>query len=601
MAVLWPLLFTLASIALARTDDDDGDGSRGAATDQHDQHSAIDRLKRDIFSLSADEISQRFGNIKARSQTPAHQQKIDHFVVLYMENHATDHFLGCMDLPGFDGIAGGHTIPIDPDDPTKGVVNVSCGTSPYVCTDGAPDYSLFDGKFNLKDPQYNPHIYPYSAQDDKYSYSSHQPRSTAVQMMSPAQLPVKSAIAQEFGVFNKHFTAVPSASGPNHLFTQSATSCGMQHNGLWDDCGGDSPIFPQFTIFDSLRLQNVSFGLFMNSTCGLDGQPCKGLPWTPSPTVTTPDVQMAGVARHKDRFYSQTLFYEHAANGTLPALSWLMPKAEACDHPCHDNAKGERLLKDVYEAVRAGPGWNRTLLIVAYDDAGGYYDHIVPPAEGVPHDESPCNLTPELTPPFQCNGPAGGPPRKKGQQFDFRRLGLRSTAMLISPWVAKGAVFQRPKGPFNTSQFELTSIPATVKNLFNLSTFLTKRDAWAGSYDELLLDSPRTDCPTHLPTEPPPATPWTPPPKLEADGRRRHLAGAAVSADGGVAPLPQHCSSIQHGGSEASCAGPGAVNRKQRSSVRLLSHLLGVPHPDVDAMDFADADEWITARWQERA
>ena len=46
----------------------------------------------------------------------------------------------------------------------------------------------------------------------------------------------KKAIAENFGVFNKMYTAVPSASSPNHLFTQSATSCGMQHNGLYNDC-----------------------------------------------------------------------------------------------------------------------------------------------------------------------------------------------------------------------------------------------------------------------------------------------------------------------------------------------------------------------------
>ena len=102
-----------------------------------------------------------------------------------------------------------------------------------------------------------------------------------------------------------------------------------------------------------------------------------------------------------------------------------------------------------------------------YDDAGGYYDHVVPPSEGVPADESDCNVP-------------GGREASCGEPFDFRRLGLRTTGMLIGPWVPRGAVFQEPKrGPANSSQFELTSVPATVKNLFNLSSFLTKRDAWA--------------------------------------------------------------------------------------------------------------------------
>eukprot|EP01052_Picozoa_sp_SAG31_P023217 SAG31_NODE_1899_length_6960_cov_18.360880_5_plen_162_part_00 len=158
---------------------------------------------------------------------------------------------------------------------------------------------------------------------------------------------------------------------------------------------------------------------------------------------------------------------------------------------CNDIAKGERCQKDVYEALRAGPKWNNTLLVIVYDDAGdfwslqlpfvlaatfyltpsivyvgGFYDQIIPPFEGVPDDESPCQAP--------C------------RTFDFRRLGLRTAGMMLSPWVKKGAIFQEPKAPFgqpgrspyNTSQFELTSVAATVKHMFNLSMFLTKRDAW---------------------------------------------------------------------------------------------------------------------------
>jgi len=69
-------------------------------------------------------------------------------------------------------------------------------------------------------------------------------------------------------------------------------------------------------------------------------------------------------------------------------------------------------------------------------------------------------------------------------------------AMLISPWIPKGTVFQEPKGPSSTSQYEHASIPATIRQLFGLPEFLTKRDAWAGTFLELLtLDAPRTDAP----------------------------------------------------------------------------------------------------------
>ena len=69
--------------------------------------------------------------------------------------------------------------------------------------------------------------------------------------------------------------------------------------------------------------------------------------------------------RYSERFFSQATFYAQAAAGELPAFSWLHPPIQACDHPCQDVAKGERLLKDVYEALRAGKKWKNTMLFVA--------------------------------------------------------------------------------------------------------------------------------------------------------------------------------------------------------------------------------------------
>lgn len=124
---------------------------------------------------------------------------------------------------------------------------------------------------------------------------------------------------------------------------------------------------------------------------------------------------------------------------------------------------GERLLKDIYEALRAGPGWNSTLLWVGYDDAGGFYDHHVPPFEGIPAPEHPCHVAPVCRPPAPPAGwqavppspPCLRPPCTNGSgttnysltaKFDFRRLGMRSAAMLISPYIAPGSVFGAPRG-----------------------------------------------------------------------------------------------------------------------------------------------------------
>ncbi|EEF36317.1 hydrolase, acting on ester bonds, putative [Ricinus communis] len=88
--------------------------------------------------------------------------------------------------------------------------------------------------------------------------------------------------------------------------------------------------------------------------------------------------------------------------------------------------------------------------------------------------------------------------------FKFDRLGVRVPTIVVSPWIQKSTVVHGPKGsPFPTSEYEHSSIPATVKKIFNLSSpFLTKRDEWAGTFEGIVQTrkEPRTDCPVQLPT-----------------------------------------------------------------------------------------------------
>jgi hypothetical protein len=250
--------------------------------------------------------------------------------------------------------------------------------------------------------------------------------------------------------------------------------------------------------------------------------------------------------------------------------------------------------------------------------AGGLYDHVVPPHEGVPADAAACNvgiknksdgttLCRVNSTDFKCPesyddlGPHGG-----CLPFDFRRLGLRSTAVLMSPWVGKGAVFQQPKRG-NQSQFEHSSISATLTKLFNLSGHLTDRDAWAGSIDELLLDQPRdeSDMPMHLPDPPKFKTPWTPNPNYPPSGGRRlddvsDAAPKSMLAFGGASP-PLHCSSSGTATlPRGECEGGDArtVTTKQRNHIDTLVTATHVGKPDVESMTFDQAHEWIVEHWE---
>src|SRR5580692_1485762 len=109
------------------------------------------------------------------------------------------------------------------------------------------------------------------------------------------------------------------------------------------------------------------------------------------------------------------------------------------------------MMHDVYYAVRNGPGWNNTLLIITYDEHGGNYDHVPPPTSATPPDNSIGELL----------------------GFDFKRFGVRVPAILISPRIPAGTVFRAGKGTIDH-----TSVLRTIERIWNVKP-LTKRDAAA--------------------------------------------------------------------------------------------------------------------------
>lgn len=203
----------------------------------------------------------------------------------------------------------------------------------------------------------------------------------------------------------------------------------------------------------------------------------------------------------KNNTHNMDEFFYDAEHGTLPTLTWIEPREGVnksmgklggpnSDHPaCCDIALGERLRKDIYEALRAGPAWEETAFIFTWDDPGGFYDHVLPPMYApAPDDEPSCP--------------------DKGFKFD--RLGNRLPVVLVSPWVKKGTVVGKAHGPYNDSQYDSTSIISTIAKIFDMP-YLTLRQAWSGTFEHVFteLKEPRQDCPLHLPDAPPPSADTT--------------------------------------------------------------------------------------------
>ncbi|TWP37149.1 alkaline phosphatase family protein [Leekyejoonella antrihumi] len=277
---------------------------------------------------------------------------------------------------------------------------------------------------------------------------------------TPQTLPVLSALAQGFAVCDHWYGSVPTMTMPNRAFVCAGTS-----QGHLDDA---TKKFTVGSIFGALTGAGRTWKIY-------------GYAAAPLTKLDFPDTAAAPAAN----FGHFADFRTDAAAGTLPDYSFLEPSWSSTgnsQHPNYNVALGEQLLLDTYRAVRDGPDWNSTLLIITYDEHGGCYDHVSPPWGATAPDDS--------------QGEFG---------FDFTRFGPRVPTVLVSPLIPAGTVHRVPIG---SVPFDHTSILATIEHRFGVSP-LTRRDAAAPDVaGALSLTGPRTDDPLAGVTAPvPPPNP----------------------------------------------------------------------------------------------
>ena len=395
---------------------------------------------------------------------------IEHIVVLMLENRSFDHMLGYLyEESGnrsssgqpFEGLTGtesnpgvdGKPVPVFPITPSTPNAYFMPGADPgegYAATNSqifgssaapAPPTATMRGF--VTDYAYT---LGWEAREKWSIVAGTQPQDV-MGCFTPEALPVLSALAKGFAVCDHWFGSAPTETLPNRAFALSGTS-----QGHMDD---KTKTFTSPSICAELTKAAVAWKVY-----GYDADPLT--------RHTFPDMAAAPAANF-GRFAD---FRKDAAAGTLPGFAFLEPSWSATgnsQHPNYDVALGEQLIHDVYTALRGGPGWNSTLFILTYDEHGGLYDHVAPPTNATPPDNSA--------------GEYG---------FDFTRFGPRVPTVLVSPLIPAGTVHRVPQG---ATPFDHTSILKTVEARWNLQP-LTARDAAAVDVGEALsLTVPRTDDP----------------------------------------------------------------------------------------------------------
>jgi len=399
---------------------------------------------------------------------------IQHVFVLMLENRSFDHMLGFSGISGTDAATGQPTavnglrgtennslngksypviqpapyaMPVDPPHEFPAVVEQLCGPGVQYASGGA--YPPIDN---------SGFVASYAA-----GGGSGDP-GTIMAAFTPSQLPVLHALAREFVVCDNWFASMPGPTWPNRLFAHAASSAGLDHSPttaeivLWETLTGIS--FAAGTIFDSMNAHNVRWRLYAG-----DDFPMVAALHGIQLTLVHPYDQFAHDVAAADYGVSYT-FIEPSYNVLADY------KCSTSQHPLDDVTRGETLIRATYEAIRNSPLWESSLLLITWDEHGGFYDHVAPPPAIAPGDSHP-----------------GGDHNQYG--FTFEQYGPRVPAVVISPWTPRNLVDHR--------LYDHTSIPATVERLFGMPA-LTKRDAAANDLRALLtLTEPRKDAPLELP------------------------------------------------------------------------------------------------------
>jgi phospholipase C len=356
----------------------------------------------------------------------ANLQKVDHVVVLMMENRSFDHMLGYLSL------AGGRA---DIDGLRPGLANEYQGRSYPVHhltttkVDVDPDHSAGAVDVQIGDGRMDGFVASLAATLADRGVHDGDP-SPVMGYYDGAGVPVYDHLAAEFAVCDRWFSSVPGATWPNRLYSLCGSAAGSR-----DDLPPHRPpLYDKPSFVRHLDAHGVSWRWYCFDT----------------PTLRLADPHYTAGHHRRFRYFSKTglswktrieirvdahagSFLEDAATGALPSVSWIDPAFTSFnplgfrpndDHAPAEISDGQDLVLAVYEALATSPAWERSLLVIAYDEHGGFYDHVPPPE--APDDD-----------------PAM-----------FGRYGVRVPAIIVSPWVEPRSV--------SSTVFDHTSIIKTI-------------------------------------------------------------------------------------------------------------------------------------------
>ena len=366
---------------------------------------------------------------------------IERVVVLMMENNCFDRMLGCMTEvhPALDGVDPAN-LRANPDG-SGGTVRQSLTRTRNIDRDPnhylANSLAQLDGGTNQGFVADYIRTYPTSTDQERREVMAYYPRGF---------LPALHSLAEQFVVCDRWFSSLPGPTWMNRLFAHTGTSLGFveEPRSLFS---AKLHLYDERTLYDELHDAGVPWRIYYGDV--------------PQSLVLTHQLAHLGSYR---RFAH---WVDDIARGDLPDYVFIEPTYfgpnQNDQHPPHDVMRGDALIADVYNALRSNPAlFARTLLVVLYDEHGGFYDHVPPPRTV--------------------------PPDGHTEHFGFNVLGFRVPALLVSPMLDPGVC---------STVFDHTSLLRMASGLWPGVRPLGARAQAANDPVAALRwrDTPRTDLP----------------------------------------------------------------------------------------------------------
>jgi phospholipase C len=335
---------------------------------------------------------------------PPEESGIDHVVLVMMENRSFDHYLGW--VPGANGRQAG-LVYTD----SSGVPHTTSHWPEFQgCAHPDPDHSFEGGRVQYNDGRCDGWLR--SGQNDEYSIGYY----------TDADLAFYRGAARDWTVCDNYFAAIMAETYPNRFY---------QHAAQTDRLHNSTATASMPTIWDRLAAAGPTGRYYFSD----------------APFTALWGTKYLDISRPFPTFLAD------CASGNLPEVSFVDPRfldegsgTSGDDHPHADIRVGQQFLNQIYEAVIRSPEWERTVLVINYDEWGGFFDH-VPPA-----------VAPDANP-------------------DWGLRGFRVPCLVISPRSRRGSVHH--------GEFDHTSVLKLVEWRWNLPA-LTPRDAAARNLAEAL-------------------------------------------------------------------------------------------------------------------